>query len=102
MGLWTPRPSFTCTLQPFKDVMLAKCQCGHCGAGFSIVLRGTRHDIETMSEDEVRNRVFQIAYAKHDCDPNSLKQNKSETSRIVNKYHEFKLKFKKQFGDAKA
>ena len=101
MGLWTPRPSFTCTLQPFKDVMLAKCRCGHCGGGFSIVLRGTRYAIETMPEEKVRQRVFEIAYAKHDCNPDSYKQNKAETNRIVNKWHEHKLKFKKQFGDVK-
>lgn len=95
MRLWTPRPSFTVTLQPFKDVMLAKCQCGHCGGGFSIVLRGTRHMIETMPEAQVRRRVFDIAFAKHDCSPDSYKENKAETNRIVNKWHEYKLKLKK-------
>jgi len=55
-----------------------------------------------MSEEKVRQRVFEIAYAKHDCNPDSYKQNKAETNRIVNKYHEFKLKFTKRFGVTKA
>lgn len=96
--LWTPRPSFTAELQAFKDVMLAKCVCGHCGGGFSIVLRGTRAQIESMPEEQVRKRVFEIAFARHACPPDSYKNNPAETNRIVNKWHEFKLKFKNRPG----
>jgi C4-type Zn-finger protein len=105
MGLIKPvaRPIFSIEVWPYKDRIVGFCVCNRCGEKFSVVLKGHPDAVRDMcmkveNEPALKARLIQVANAKHSCDEDSLKADPAETNRIVNKWHEYKLKAKKMFG----
>lgn len=91
------RPIFDITVWPYKDKIVGHCLCNRCGEHFSLTLHCNPAALEGLLADEgfIKQRLISTANAKHFCDEDSLKQDTAETNRIVNKWHETKLKIKK-------
>jgi len=54
-----------------------------------------------LTVEQKKFRIFSVAHKKHQCDTDALVKDPAETNRIVNKWHEYKLKAKKALGDIK-
>lgn len=105
MSLLKPkaRPIFEIEVWPYKDKIVGLCRCNRCGEKFTVILRGHPEAIRGMvllteNEGRLKRRLIQVANEKHSCDEDSLKADPAETNRIVNKWHEYKLKAKKILG----
>ena len=94
------RPIFEMEVWPYKDGrIVAHCMCNRCGEKFSMTLRVNEHALPALLANEpfIKARLVKMASEKHYCDEDSLPQDKAETNRIVNKWHEYKIKTKKLF-----
>lgn len=104
MRLWKPkaRPIFEIEVWPYKDGrVVGHVLCNRCGEHFSVTLRCNEHALAGILQNEeyIKARFIQVANAKHFCDEDSLAKDPAETNRIVNKWHEYKIKAKKAFGE---
>jgi hypothetical protein len=98
-------PIFDIIVWPYKDKIVGHCVCNRCGEHFSLTLHCSPVVLEDCLRNEpfIKKRLITTANAKHFCDEDSLKQDVAETNRIVNKWHEYKVKNAKAkvFGDKK-
>ena len=95
-------PIFDIMVWPYKDKIVGHCTCNRCGEKFSLTLHCNPAVLEELlrNEEFIKKRLIITANAKHFCDEQALKGDPAETNRIVNKWHEYKLKAKKSiFGD---
>ena len=99
-GLWKPEPKsfYEAEVWEYPDRLVAHCTCNNCGEKFSLTLRASKVGMNCLTDDQKKRRIFSVAHKRHDCNPEALKGNPSETNRIINKWHEYKLKVTKQFG----
>ena len=97
------RPAFEVQVWPYKDRIVGHCLCGRCLERFSITLHANPNAMPMILANEafVNARVLNMANKHHSCDSDALAKDPAETNRIVNKWHEFKIKAKKAFGDTK-
>lgn len=95
------RPIFEFQVFPYKDKLVAHCICNRCGEHFSMTLRANENAMPYILADEklVKHLLIIRANVHHQCDEDSYVQDPAETNRIVNKYHEYKIKIKKAFGE---
>jgi hypothetical protein len=96
------RPIFEFEVWPYKDGrVVAHATCNRCGEKFSMTLRVNSHALPALLANEafIKARLIKVASEKHFCDEESLVQDKAETNRIVNKWHEYKIKAKRAFGE---
>lgn len=96
------RPIFEMEVWPYKDGrVVVHCLCNRCGERFSMTLRVNERALPALLQDEtgIKRRCIKVASERHYCDEDSLKQDKAETNRIVNKWHEYKVRAKKAFGE---
>lgn len=92
-------PIYEAEIWEYKDRIVAHVTCNRCGEKFSLTLRANPAAILGLNPEQKKALVFSAANRKHDCDPDSLPKDPAETNRIINKWHEYKLKTKKAFGE---
>ena len=85
-------PAFEATVFTYGDKVRAECKCNICGDLFTIVLGCNPVALQTLPKAWVNKRIFQIADQRHTCPDAYDIEDKPETNRIVNKYHETKEK----------
>lgn len=95
------RPIFDAEVWEYKDRIVAHVTCNRCGEKFSLTLHANPAAILGLTEAQKKALIFSKANEKHYCDENSLPKDPAETNRIVNKWHEYKIKAKKAFGEQK-
>lgn len=103
MALWTPKAKsfYEAEVWEYPDRIVAHVTCNNCGEKFSLTLKGNPAAIQGLTTTQKQYRIFSVAHKKHQCDTDALKKDPAETNRIVNKWHEYKLKAKKAFGETK-
>jgi hypothetical protein len=93
------KPIFEAEIWEYKDRIVAHVTCNRCGEKFSLTLRANPIAILHLGPEQKKALIFSAANRKHDCDTDALPTDKAETNRIINKWHEYKLKTKKLLGD---
>lgn len=93
-----PKSFYEAEIWEYKDRIVAHVICNNCGEKFSLTLRANPEAIQVLTTEQKKYRVFNVAHKHHSCDTDALVKDPAETNRIVNKYHEYKLKVKKVFG----
>lgn len=97
----TAKPIFDAEVWEYPDRIVSHCLCNRCGEKFSLTLHANPAAIHGLTQEQKNALVFSAANRKHFCDEDSLQKDKAETNRIVNKWHEYKIKAKKAFGEKK-
>lgn len=90
------RPVYEVRVFPYADRLVCHVSCNLCHEKFMLSLRANKYALNAIPENTLKNIILKKCAEKHSCPPESYRENKTETQKIITAYGETKnlaLKF---------